>query len=186
MGSRGSGWRSARLAARYTCAVSSATVCQSKSAVSRCRAALRPALGGRRIVEHRDDRLGQPRHIARRARHPGLTVDHCLAQAADVRRHQRGARGRGFQRRQPERFVVAGQHRGVGAMQRGQQIVVIQSPDEVSCLEYLVFTGLLDEPVLLGAFAGDGQGGAGVGPPDPWQRGDRLVHALLVLQPAHV
>ena len=71
-------------------------------------------------------------------------------------------------------------------MQGGQQIIVIESPDEVSCLEYLVFTSLLDQPVLLGAFTGDGEGGAGVGPPDAWQRGDRLVHALLVFQPAHV
>src|SRR5271156_3240375 len=63
---------------------------------------------------------------------------------------------------------------------------MIEPPDEVSCLEYSMFTSLLDEPVLLSAFTGDCKGGAGVGPPDPRQRGDRLVHALLVLQPAHV
>ena len=66
-GLRGSGSRSRRLAARYTWAVLCATVCQSKSAVSRCRAAATAAAGrrpGRRA-------LRAPRRPARRGRAAG-------------------------------------------------------------------------------------------------------------------
>ena len=61
----------------------------------------------------------------------------------------------------------------------------MEMPDEPGCLEYLVFTRLLDEPILLRALPGDGQGGAGVGAPDARQRGDEVVHTLLVFQPPH-
>ena len=73
------------------------------------------ALRGAGIVEDGADRRGQPRHVARRARHPGLAVDHGLAQTADVGRHQRGAGRGGLERDDAERLVVAGQHCGVGA-----------------------------------------------------------------------
>lgn len=47
-----------------------------------------------------------------------------------------------------------------------------------------MFPGDLHQPVLLGAVAGDGEGGAGVAAPDARQCGDRVVHALFVLQSA--
>ena len=56
---------------------------------------------------------------------------------------------------------------GVGPMQQRKQILVIAMPDESSCLEHLVLSGLCDEPVLLGAVARDGQRGARMGAPDP-------------------
>ena len=52
--------RSPRLAARYTCAVSSATVCQSKSDGQPFPGGDGAALRGGRIVEHGADRRGQP------------------------------------------------------------------------------------------------------------------------------
>ena len=91
---------------------------------------------------------------------PGLAVDHRLAESADVRRHQWSA-GRGrFQCDDAERLVVAGQHGGVGAVQQRDELLVVDAADEVDGLEHLVLSRLLDQPVLLGAVAGDGQRGA--------------------------
>ena len=146
----------------------------------------RPALRRGGIVEHRADRRGQPRDVAWCERHAGLPVDHRLAQPTDIRRHQRCARRRGLQRDDAERLVMAGQHDGVGGVQQPHQVGVIQPADERCGLEHLVFSGLLDQPVLLRAFAGDGQRGARVGAPDARQRRDGVVNALLVLQPSQV
>ncbi|CKS95510.1 Uncharacterised protein [Mycobacterium tuberculosis] len=143
-------------------------------------------LRGGRIVEHATHRGGQPRYVAGCTRHPGLSIDDRFTQTADVGRHQRGAGRGGLQCHQPKRFVVAGQHRGVGSVQQRQQLGVVEVSDEPGCSEHPVFAGLIDQPILLGAFAGDGQCGAWVSAPEPRQRGDGVVHALLVLQPPHI
>ena len=71
-------------------------------------------------------------------------------------------------------------------MQRFQQSIVVEVPDEPSCLEYPVLAGLLDEPVLLSTLARDGQRGARVCASDPRQGSDEIVHTLLVFEPPDV
>src|SRR5262245_21513137 len=53
-------------------------------------------------------------------------------------------------------------------------------------LEYLVLSRLLDKPAELCTVARDRQRGAGMRAPDAGERGDRVVYALLVLEPSQV
>src|SRR6185295_20050108 len=67
-----------------------------------------------------------------------------------------------------------------------QKPLMVEPAHERCGLEYLVLSRLLDEPVELCAVTGDRQCRTGVGAPDEGQRGDRVVYALLVLEPAQV
>ena len=115
------------------------------------------ALGGVGVVEDDADSSGQAGDVAGREGHAGLSVDDRFTQAADVGGHQRDTRRRRFQGHDAERLVVAGQNGGVGGVEQADKLVVIEMADELRGLEHLALSGLLDEPLQLGAVTGDRQ-----------------------------
>ena len=152
--------------------------CASRSQVSRCRAAIarRWAPAGSSKRRPAAARAGTLRGdwTAR------LPVDHRLAQTADVG-------GRKVPAAMASNATMPTAHSGLAARPRrpgaaGPAADRDRPARRTGRYEYLVFPGNLDQPVLLGAVAGDREYGAGVAAADARQCGDRVVNTLLVLR----
>ncbi len=80
----------------------------------------------------------------------------------------------------PNGSLSTGQDDRVGSVQPAEQLLVVEVAQERHRTRDPMRAGLLLQPLELRAFTGDGERRAGVAAPNPRQRGDRVLYALLV------
>ena len=129
------------------------------------------------------DRVGERGRVAGREPQPGEPVLDELPEPAHVRGHHRRTGRRGLQRHQPERLVRRGNHRAVRRRDERGQLGVRHEAGEAHRPAQPQPPGQLPQLGVLRPAAGDHHPDSGVPPAQPGDRGEQVVHALLVHQP---